>query len=203
MLGRLQRQPPPAAGVRVEAIADNVGGSVSTTGPAPPVAVVRFPIDYADPITMLFIDATVEIMLVAKESIPGEAGRIARDIWGVAGVYVLLGPPTTDRAIVRARPGSSHDVLARIRQHPAALPWFTRALVARDTRQGWSSAEAGYLEGRLHELCRASPGIDHDFRLDEDRTLQPSEEAMLERRYLPAITAALQLAGAPIETRTP
>lgn len=147
---------------------------------------------------MLFIDATIEVMLVPRASVPGEARKIARHIWGVAGVYVLIGPPK-GTALVRARPGSGHDVLARLRQHPAESPWFTRAVVARDTRQGWSSAEAGYLEGRLHDFCSTSTGVEHNFRRDQDRTLQPHEEAILDRRYLPAIVAALHLAGVPIE----
>lgn len=169
---------------------------------APPVAVVRFSAHHADPITMLFIDATIEVMLVLKESVEGGARKIARDIWGVAGVYVLLGPPEGD-VLVRARPGSSHDVHHRLRQHTAESPWVTRAILARDTRQGWSSAEAGYLEGRLHGLCRASKEIEHDSRQDRDETLQPHEEAMLDRRYLPAIVAAPHLAGAPIEMIAP
>jgi len=164
----------------------------------PPVAVVSFSHDHVEPITMLFIDATIEVMLVLKESVPGDVERIRRDLWGVAGVYVLLGPPRS-HALVRARPGSGHDVLARLRQHPKETPWFTRAVVARDTRQGWSSAEAGYLEGRLHRLCRESAAVEHDFRCDDDRTLQHHEEKALDRRYLPAIVAALHLAGAPIE----
>jgi hypothetical protein len=137
------------------------------TEPTPaPVAVVRFTLDAAEPITMLFIDATIEVMLVVKESIPLHANRIARDLWGVTGVYVLLGPPTESDALVRARPGMGGDVLERLRDHPSENPWFTRAVVARDTRQGWNSAEAGYLEGRLHDLCRASARVDHDARRD-------------------------------------
>jgi hypothetical protein len=167
--------------------------------PSPPVAVVRFTLDATEPITMLFIDATIEVMLVAKESVPLNANRIARDLWGVAGVYVLLGTPTTDDSLVRARPGMGSDVLARLRQHPAESPWFTRAVVARDTRQGWNSAEAGYIEGRLHDLCRASIGVEHDFRRDHDATLQSHEEALLDQRYLPPIVAALQLAGVPVD----
>jgi hypothetical protein len=147
---------------------------------------------------MLFVDATIEVMLVPKESIASDSGRIPRDIWGVTGIYVLLGP-SEGSALIRARPGWGHDVLTRLRQHPAESPWFTRAVVARDTRQGWSSAEARYLEGRLHDFCRASSEVEHDFRLDHDRTLQSHEEAILDRRYLPAIVAALHLAGAPIE----
>jgi hypothetical protein len=160
---------------------------------------VRLSADHADPITVHFVDATIEVMLVLRESIPGRAGRISQDTWGVAGVYVLLGPAARGVALVRTRPGSSHDVLARLRQHRAESPWFTRALAARDTRQGWNFAEVGYLEGRLHNLCRASSGVEHDFRRDEDRTLQHHEKELLDHRYLPPIIAALHLAGVPIE----
>ena len=171
--------------------------------PAPPlpIAVVRFSGDPLAPITMLFIDATVEVMIVPTASVPREADRIAADIWAVAGVYVLLGLPQTE-GVVRARPGSGHDVLARLRQHPRENPWFTRAIVARDTRLGWNSAEAGYIEGRLHDLCGASADVDHDFRHDQDHTLQKHEEDLIEQRYLPAIVAALQLAGVPIDPAT-
>jgi hypothetical protein len=110
---------------------------------------------------------------------------------------VLLGLPEGE-GVVRARPGCGHDVLARLRQHPRETPWFTRAIVARDTRLGWNSAQAGYIEGRLHDLCRASNGVEHDFRLDRDDTLQTHEEDLIEQRYLPAIVAALQLTGVPI-----
>jgi len=168
----------------------------------PPIAVVRFSGDHSDAIAMLFIDATVEVMLVSKEGVPGDADKIKKDLWAVAGVYLLLGPPEGD-ALVRARPGSGHDVLARLRQHPRESPWFTRAVVARDTRQGWNSAEAGYIEGRLHDLCAASAAVEHDSRKDKDDTLQDHEEKALDERYIPAIVAALHLAGVPIETNAP
>lgn len=165
---------------------------------SPPVAVVRFSGDPVAPITMQFIDATVEVMIVPKQSVPREADQITTETWAAAGAYILLGPPE-ERGAVRARPGSSHDVLARLRQHPRETPWFTRAVVARDTRIGWNSAEAGYIEGRLHEMCRSSEGVEHVFRRDEDRTLQLHEEELLDRGSVPAIVSALQLTGVPID----
>lgn len=78
----------------------------------------------------------------------------------------------------------------------------TRAIVARDTRLGWNFAEAGYIEGRRHDLCRASEGLDHDSRRDQDHTLQKHEEDLIEQRYLPPIVAALQLTGVPIDPIT-
>jgi hypothetical protein len=166
-----------------------------------PVAVVRFAGHHVAPITMLFIDATVEVMLVLKDGLPLEADLIPRDAWGVVGVYVLLGPGKNG-SVLRARPGWGHDVLARVRQHAASSPWFTRAIIARDTRAGWNSAEARYLEGRLHRLCRESAGVEHDFRRDKDETLQAHKKRLLDGRYLPAIVAALRLAGAPIDATT-
>jgi hypothetical protein len=38
------------------------------SGAVPPVAVVRFSADHSEPITMLFIDATVEVMLVTANA---------------------------------------------------------------------------------------------------------------------------------------
>ncbi len=79
------------------------------------------------------------------------------------------------------------DVLTRVRQHLRESEWFTRVVIVRDTRQGWNTAEAGFIEGRLHQLCRDSKGVEHMDRIDSDESLQEDEMARLERRYLPPI----------------
>jgi len=169
------------------------------TEPEPPIAVARFLADPGAPSKISFLGLPVEAMIVARESIPPSAGKLATEEWAVPGVYVLLGPPTDGDSKIRARPGTSNDVLFRLRQHLARIDWFTRAVVARDIRQGWNSAEAGYLEGRLHDLCRSSDGVEHVFRRDRDETIQDHEQLLYERLYLPGIIAALRLAGVPIE----
>jgi hypothetical protein len=168
-------------------------------GPEPPVAVVRFPADPGAPIRISFLSVPVEAMIVDRESIPPSAEKLATEEWAVAGVYVLLGPATESGSKIRARPGTSTDVLFRLRQHLTGIDWFTRAVVARDMRQGWNSAEAGYLEGRLHDLCRRSDGVEHVFRRDHDETIQDHDKRLFERLYLPGIIATLRLAGVPIE----
>jgi hypothetical protein len=143
----------------------------------------------------------LEVILVDKESVPASAGKLLREDWAVAGIYVLLGPPRDEAAptLIRARPGSGGDILDRLRDHPRDNAWFTRALVARDTRVNWNTAEVGYLEGRLHELCRVCPKVDHDFRMDHDHTLGEYLERLMERQYLYGIIAALRLAGVPLD----
>jgi hypothetical protein len=103
------------------------------------------------------------------------------------------------RPLIRARPGMGRDVLKRVRQHPAKNPWFTRVVMARDTRQGWHSAEAGYLEGRLHDTCSTNKRVQKVGRHDSDETLQRHEEELMERQYLPGIIAALRVAGVPLD----
>jgi hypothetical protein len=205
-----------------------------------PTAVVRFSADPQAPITVSFLGTPLEVILVAKQSVPHAARQLSKDVWAVAGVYVLLGPirradertedgpleddsadpadvcvsvcdvevasaepPDPARPTIRARPGSGDDVLHRLRDHPRESPWFTRAIVARDTRRGWTGSEAKFLEGRLHELCRLSPMVEHYFRIDGDRTLGDTVERIMERQYLTGIVAALRLAGAQIDAGAP
>jgi len=103
--------------------------------------------------------------------------------------------------LVRARPGRSGDVLQRVRQHTADpdLGWVRRAVLVRDTRQGFNTAEAGYLEGRLHDLCAAAPGVEQVGRADSDDTLREWQSDELDRRYFSHIRAVLELVGVPTE----
>lgn len=175
-----------------------------------PVGVVRFAATPGEPITLQFIDATLEVLVGELRAIITPAA-IAAEIWAVTGIYVLLGSPSSpalspdgegESSLIRARPGRATDLLQRQRQHAAdpEMKWASRALLARDTRQGFNSAQAGYLEGRLHKLCRESARVEHIGRLDRDDTLQEHERAELDRLYLPHIGAVLELVGMPVMT---
>ena len=79
-----------------------LGSRLMPAEPEPPLAVVRFPADPDTPIRISFLSVPVEAMIVDKESVPLSARKIPSD-WGVAGVYVLLGPATDTSAKIRAR----------------------------------------------------------------------------------------------------
>jgi hypothetical protein len=95
---------------------------------------------------------------------------------------------------------SGGDVLNRLDQHLGKIEWFDRALLIREDR-GMNSATAGYLEGRLHDICRDAAFVEHDFRRDYDRSKRPAETAMLESLVLPLLRGVLELAGVPLETQ--
>jgi hypothetical protein len=152
--------------------------------------------------TLHFVNSTIELLVVDRMSLPASQGRVPRDLWSGAGVYVLIGPSHAE-GVVRARPGFGTDLVRRVRQHQVESPWFTRALLAREAHVGWNSAEARYLEGRLHVLCRESPEVQHDFRRDRDASLPAYEVELLERRCVPVIATTLELLGVPIRRTAP
>lgn len=163
-------------------------------------------VDGTKPTIMHFMNATVEL-LVTRTSMARVDDAITPEMWAVPGVYALLGLPSqlpseqhSSTSVVRVRPGRSGDVLKRLRRHAAdpEFRWATRAVLVRDTRQGFNTAQTGYLEGRLHEFCDTAPGIEHVGRMDRDFTLQVWERDELERLYVPYIRAVLELTGVPV-----
>jgi hypothetical protein len=180
---------------------------MSTAASNSPVGIARFAAVVSDPTALQFIDATLEV-LVTRLSLVGRGGPIAADVWGVPGVYVLLGLPSAlppqAGPIVRARPGRTGDLLQRMRQHAAdtKLAWARRALLVRGTGRGFNTAHTGYLEGRLHDLCAAATPVEHVGRSDDDQTLPDWERDELDRRYLPHIRAVLELVGVPTDPIT-
>jgi hypothetical protein len=148
----------------------------------------------------------ISILVCKREAL--RARKLDEEAWAVTGCYVLLGEPST-RSVpggargqygIRARPGMSKgDILHRLDRHLDEIEWFDRAILIREDR-GMNSATAGYLEGRLHELCQAATFVEHTFRKDYDDSKQPTDKAMLESTVIPILRGVLELVGVPLET---
>jgi hypothetical protein len=169
------------------------------------VAVIRFPADASDPIVAQFLDSNVEILVAKRLALKTKRG-IPRQLWAVPGVYVLLGMPQNTKEdpafVVRARPGMAKgDLLRRLDEHLGhdAMGSFDRAVLLRSTR-GFNGAEAGFVEGILHEACRQAVRVEHDFRRDSDESLQDWEKDELLARVAPQVRAILEFAAVPLET---
>ncbi|HMS71765.1 MAG TPA: hypothetical protein PKB03_01910, partial [Baekduia sp.] len=172
---------------------------VSEPPPREEVGLARFPRELGGAVVLGFVDSSVEIMLVWRGGL--RSVSIPDTAWQVSGAYVLLGSVSKEGAqagkIIRARPGLARtNLLRRVGQHFASpdLIWSQRALLIRDTT-GFNSAQAGFLEGLLHERCRAAPRVEHDFRRDHDTSLKSHEQGELRERYLAPVLATLDLVG--------
>ncbi len=113
--------------------------------------------------------------------------------WTEPGVYVLM---TTDGSGV-IYVGKSVKLRNRISTHNSDQPidWQRALVCKRDTSHGFTSADIGYLEGRLAAELDAIPGITvHRGKEDRDDTLPRHMELSLDE-LLGSILSALRLAG--------
>jgi len=165
----------------------------------------NFPQDPAAPVRMGFEGVSVEV-LVAKRAALKIKEDVSLSSWAVAGAYVLLGPPTPEAvagATIRARPGSTSDLIDRLNRHleDDQMEWFDRAVLIRGLPpRGLDVAKALHLEGLLHDLCKNSARVESPFRRDGSSGLAPHQQQEIERYLLPIVRGVLELVGVPTET---
>jgi len=119
--------------------------------------------------------------------------NLPADDWNVPGVYVLM---TTDGSGI-VYVGKSVKLRGRISTHNSdpQIDWQRALVVKRDTSHGFTSADVGYLEGRLAAELAAIPGITvHRGKEDRDDTLPRHMELSLDE-LLGSILSAARLAG--------
>ena len=119
--------------------------------------------------------------------------NLPTDDWTVPGVYVLM---TTDGSGI-VYVGKSVKLRGRISTHNSdpQIDWQRALVVKRDTSHGFTSADVGYLEGRLAAELAAIPGITvHRGKEDRDDTLPRHMELSLDE-LLGSILSAVRLAG--------
>lgn len=93
----------------------------------------------------------LHMVLVEKSSVY----QLNRD-WDVAGVYLLLDLVQEDGSFGAYVGKSPAGMRSRLQQHERGKSWNRALLIRRATLHGLTSAHAGWLEGDLHELLRAS-----------------------------------------------
>jgi hypothetical protein len=164
------------------------------------IADLAIPADQQEPIIINLDLHSLQIAFANRQQVV----NLRRDAWDNTGVYVLLGPQRDQQPTeiyVGKSGGGKQGVRGRIQTHisnpqsNANFPWWRAVLITRNSRPGWNSADIGYLEGRLARKLNNYPEISlRASRSDIDTSLGQLREANLEQ-FLPAIIAALRLAG--------
>jgi Restriction Enzyme Adenine Methylase Associated len=155
---------------------------------------VQVPSSATAPIIADFAEHAIRVAYVARR----DAKRLPETEWTVPGVYVLVSDDGSHSVYV----GKSTGLRGRLLQHTkknAQVPNWSRAvLVKRDTTNGFTSADIGYLEGRLSAELGAITGIQvAKGKADGDATL-PLHMQMSLDALLTSILAAVRLAGIDI-----
>jgi hypothetical protein len=175
---------------------------------APTTATFHLPHSWLAP-----LELTVKMPSLAMAVVPRDAVGALDEKWAKAiGVYVLLGPPGDNQYDYRCYAGQSGTGGLKQRlgthrnsanwekRHHLPKEWWTRALIVRSRdEEGFNSAEAGWLEGRLWDILDGAPAAQLVGKKGDDQTLPQHDRERLEQ-YMPAITAVLRAIGASPDT---
>lgn len=155
-------------------------------------ASVQVPADDSAPITLDFTSHALRVALTARAAVTS----LSKLAWDTPGVYVLIGEIPID-GTTPVYVGKATSLRSRLLQHRNKPPigWWRAVAIARDTTDGFHSAQIGYLEGRLASQLRAAPQLDvTEGQKNIDKTL-PDHQLIPLDAFIPTIIAALRLAG--------
>ncbi len=175
-------------------------------GDGPPLAIVRFPPDATHPVFVRFEGVEIETAICTRETYASKQDLPA-ELWSVGGVYVLSGPSNSPGCDACVRPGTTQTrpLLERVDEHlPAKENWWRQVILVRRPSRGFDSAESGYLETRLHEVCQSAHRLECLPGSKVSHYAGPSStdaKADLDSRVLPAIHVTLRLGGLRLETK--
>lgn len=129
---------------------------------------VQVPMSATAPIVADFAEHAIRVAYVTRRDV----ARLSEQEWATPGIYLLLCDDGTHNVYV----GKSTNLRSRVHQHKqknAQVPAWARAvLVKRDTSHGFTSADVGYLEGRVSAQLDVIPGISVvKGKVDGDATL--------------------------------
>lgn len=154
-------------------------------------ASAQVPANPSAPVIVNFVAHALRVALVARPNLR----KLPSKDWDAPGVYILLGRLDGDPTQVYV--GKATSLRRRLAQHHhrPRLDWWRAVLITRDTRDGFNSAEVGYLEGRLRRQLGALPAVSTVAgQQDTDETL-PSHMLSDLDAFIPTILAALRIAG--------
>jgi hypothetical protein len=168
----------------------------------------RLPHSSCEPLELKVKTPALAMAVVDRQAI----SRLDEKWNGAIGVYVLLGPAAdgTHEYLAYVGKSGTGGLKERLMTHrssptwekPHELPkeWWKRALIVRSRDEdGFNSAEAGWLEGRLWETLARAPAAKLVGRKGEDKTLPKDQRDELDQ-FVPPIMAVLRAIGAPPDT---
>ncbi len=153
---------------------------------------VQVPSDLDAPIAFDFVSHALQVVFVDRAAVKS----MPKQDWDRPGVYVLVGSPS-EFGVTPVYVGKANSLRVRLSQHRSNPPiaWNRAVAVARDTTDGFHSAQVGYLEGRLANQLRTAARIEvQEGQKNIDKTL-PDHQLIALDDFIPTILAALRIAG--------
>lgn len=162
------------------------------------------PTDFNAPLRFEFEEHSLLVGVVLREHI----SLLSTKDWDVPGLYVLVGLQNgVEPTKVYVEKGAQAGVRKRLSGQKSGsntgsdFAWWKAIAFVRLTKDGFISAQVGYLEGRLAAELDKMPSLEVSAgKKDQDETLKASQLASLDA-LMPSLLAGLRVGGLTVEER--
>jgi hypothetical protein len=127
-----------------------------------------------------------------------DALRALADEWDAVGVYLLLGKPTTEDAVLSVYVGKAQGLRSRIRTGHGQKEWTRCLIVQREGLHAFNASDISWLERRLFDVLLEAPDVDVLNKTPPPPEVVPDYKAEILERTVVATLGVLGVLGAHI-----
>lgn len=118
--------------------------------------------------------------------------------WDGVGVYLLLGKPASEGAVLSVYVGKAGGLESRIKTGHKAKDWTRCLLIQRDSLRAFNATDISWLERRLFDVLSQAPAVDLINKNPPPLEVVPEWKAEILERTVLAAVGVLGILGAYI-----
>jgi hypothetical protein len=144
------------------------------------------------------VEITIEGDSLRLSLLERDALKALGDDWDAVGVYLLLGKPTSEEAVLSVYVGKAQEVGTRIKTGHALKEWTRCLVVQRAGFQAFNASDISWLERRLLDVLLEAPDVDVINKSPPPPEVVPDYKAEILERTVVAMLGILGVLGAHI-----
>lgn len=144
------------------------------------------------------IEITIEGDSLRLSLLERDALKALEESWDAVGVYLLLGKPLTEDAVLTVYVGKAQGLRSRIRTGHALKEWSRCLVIQREGLHAFNASDISWLERRLLDVLLEAPDVDVMNKTPPPPEVVPDYRAEILERTVVATLGVLGVLGAHI-----
>lgn len=144
------------------------------------------------------VEITIEGDSLRLSLLERDALRALAEDWDAVGVYLLLGKPISEDAVLSVYVGKAQGLRSRIRTGHALKEWTRCLVIQREGVHAFNASDISWLERRLLDVLLEAPDVDVVNKTPPPPEVVPDYKAEILERTVVATFGVLGVLGAHI-----
>lgn len=144
------------------------------------------------------VEITIEGDSLRLSLLERDALKALGDDWDAVGVYLLLGKPTSEDAVLSVYVGKAQGLRSRIKTGHTLKEWMRCLVIQREGVHAFNASDISWLERRLLDVLLEAPDVDVVNKTPPPPEVVPDYKAEILERTVVATLGVLGVLGAHI-----